>query len=32
MQDQLVEPEAVASFVKAMLLWSHDLSEMRLAV
>ena len=32
MQDQSVEPEAAASFLTAMLEWSHDLSEKRLAV
>ena len=32
MQDQLVESEAAASFLKAMSWWSHDLSEKRPAV
>ena len=32
MQDQSIEPEAAASFLKVMLEWSHDLSEKRLAV
>ena len=32
MRDQSVEPEAAASFLKAMSQWSHDLSEKHLAV